>query len=182
MNRAEGNRDCTSPSRKTAGLKTLRASRVNAAVTSHIRHHGEGEIARATGTHGNSLRKTARGLRFYCLSGSFLKCSFRFSLRVSVQCRLSRGQSRHRNAIWRTAHVVQSDLVAERDRTWITTVLATDSHFEIGFYAASALSADAHKFADTFTVQNLERIVGQNLTINIAGEKSSRVIATQSKG
>src|SRR5215510_10315849 len=117
----------------------------------------------------------------YCLSGSFLKRSFSFGLRISVQCRLSRGQSRHRNAIRRTAHIIQSDLVAEGDRTWITTVLATDSHFEIGFYAAPALGADAHKFADAFAVQNLERIVGQNLTINVAGEKSSRVIATQSK-
>ena len=47
---------------------------------------------------------------------------------------LSRSQSSNRHAEWRARYIVQSNFVAELDRSWFATVFTTDTAFQIRTY------------------------------------------------
>src|SRR5207253_4633952 len=91
------------------------------------------------------------------------------------------GQARYGNSIRRTAHVVQSDLVAESDRLRVAAVFAADADLQIGFDVPATLGADTHQLADAFGVQYLEGIIGKNFSIDITREEAARVITAQTK-
>ena len=63
------------------------------------------------------------------------------------------------------------DRVAERHRSRITTLLTADAHFEGRALLAAALDADAHQLADAFLVDRLERIVRQDLLLQVLAQE-----------
>ena len=60
-------------------------------------------------------------------------------------------------------------------------MLAADAYFQIRFDAAATLRAEAHQLAYAFAVEHLERIVGENLPVDVCRQKAARVIAAQAK-
>src|SRR5258708_4892732 len=58
----------------------------------------------------------------------------------------------------RARDIVEPDLMAERDRARIATMLAADADLEVAAGRASALDADPDELADAFAVDRHERI------------------------
>src|SRR6185436_16592734 len=58
------------------------------------------------------------------------------------QRRLGRRQPRDRDSERRARHVVELDLMAERDRGWVAAVLAADANLEVLADAAAAFDAN----------------------------------------
>src|SRR5260370_20252993 len=98
-----------------------------------------------------------------------------------IKRRVGRCQPRDGDTIGRAAHIVQSNLVAESDRTGIAAVFAADSYFQIRLYVAATLGAEAHQLAYAFAVKHLKRIVDQNLPVDVGRQEPARVIATQTE-
>src|SRR5262249_62349382 len=66
-------------------------------------------------------------------------------------------QPRDRDAIRRARHVVEADLMAERDGRRITAVLAADTNLESRSGLAASRGADLHEFADPIPGGRKER-------------------------
>src|SRR3569623_111794 len=91
------------------------------------------------------------------------------------------GKARNRHAVRRAGHVVQPDLVTERDRSRSTTVLATDAHLQLRANLAATLRADPHQFAYTVTIERDERICLQNALGDIRPEERGRIVAADAE-
>src|SRR4051794_18795820 len=72
-----------------------------------------------------------------------------------------------RNAERRARHVVEPDLVAERDRVGITAVLTADAELDCGSRRATTLATHAHELADALDVELVERIRRQQLLLEV---------------
>ena len=61
-------------------------------------------------------------------------------------------------------------------------MFATDADFQIRFDAAAAFGPEPHQFTNPFTIENLKRIVAEDLAIDVRGQKTTRIVAAQTKG
>src|SRR6185503_15511995 len=96
--------------------------------------------------------------------------------------RLCSGESSDRHAVRRRRHVGEADLMAERDRRRIAAVLTADPDLEPRPRLASALDGDAHHRADAVAVEDLERVRGNDLLLDVLGEEALlRVVARDAK-
>src|SRR5262245_5271010 len=87
------------------------------------------------------------------------------------------GEPRDRHAEWRARHVVEPDLVAERDRRRVATMLAADAELEGVAHLATAIGRDADQLADAFAVERHERIDRQDALGLIRTEEARRIVA-----
>ena len=60
---------------------------------------------------------------------------------------MRRGETRDGNPVRRAAHVVEPQAVADGDRRWVATVLATDTDLQVGTHLAAALGAHSDQLA-----------------------------------
>src|ERR1700722_13000637 len=79
-------------------------------------------------------------------------------LALPAQRRLRRRQPRDRRAIGRTGHVVQTHLLAERDRGGVAAVLATDAELDVAAHRPPTLGRDADQLAHALAVDGHERV------------------------
>src|ERR1043166_4798652 len=101
---------------------------------------------------------------------------------LHLQRGLRRGEAGDGHAERRAGDVVEADEVAEGYRARLAAVLAADADLEAGLRRAPALRADLHQLADAVAVQDLERVVGQNLHLDVLREEAARIVARQAEG
>src|SRR3954470_10651277 len=111
-----------------------------------------------------------------------MDCSLRFACGLLAERGLRRRQPRDRHAERRARHVVEPDLMAERDRSGIAAVLAADADLEVLADLAAALDADPHQRADAVAVDRDERIAGQDAARGVDAEERRRVVAADAEG
>src|SRR5436305_13161617 len=92
------------------------------------------------------------------VAGFAMDCSLRFARGLLAERGLRRGEPRDRHAERRARHVVEPDLVAERNRRRIAAVLAADADLEVLAHLAAALHADPNQPPNAFTVDRHERL------------------------
>src|SRR5687767_14478095 len=97
------------------------------------------------------------------------------------QRRLGRRQTRDWDTKRRTTDIVQSNLVAERDRTRIAAMFAANSDFKVRLYTPTSLGAGANQLAHPFSIEHLKWIFRQNLAFDIRWQEAAGVVSTQSK-
>src|SRR6185503_7282671 len=73
------------------------------------------------------------------------------------------------------------DLVTERDRLGIAAVLAANADFQFGLHAAPALGAHSYELAHAIAIEHLKRVVPNNLSLDVVGQKTTRVVAAETK-
>src|SRR5207302_10314369 len=79
-------------------------------------------------------------------------------------------------------HVVQAQLVAERDRRRLAAVLAADAELERRLRPPPSLDRQPHQVADATHVQRLERIVLQNTIFQVPRQELAlRVVAGEAE-
>src|SRR3954454_16387093 len=100
-----------------------------------------------------------------------------FARRDLAERGLRGGEPRDRHAERRARHVVEPDLVAERDRSRIAAVLAADADLEVLAHLAAPLDADPHQRADDVAVDRDERISRQDAARRVDAEERRRVVA-----
>ena len=81
------------------------------------------------------------------------------------------GEPRERHAERRARHVVEPELVAERDGLRLAAVLAADAELQVVLDAAAALDRDAHQVADARAVERLERVLLEHVVLQVVGEE-----------
>jgi len=94
--------------------------------------------------------------------------------RALPQRRLRRRKPRDRHAERGARHVVEADLVAERDRGRVAAVLAADAELELRTDGAAARRGDPDEFADAVVVDRYERVDRINPRARIGAEEGSR--------
>src|SRR5918998_393069 len=57
--------------------------------------------------------------------------------------------------------------MAERDALWIAAVLAADSDLEVHLRRSALLDADPHELPDPRGVEDLERVLGEHLAVDV---------------
>src|SRR4029453_12103378 len=98
-----------------------------------------------------------------------------------LERRLRRGEARQRDAVRGAGHVLQAELVAERDRGRLTAVLPADAHLDV-LHAAAALDRDAHEVADAALVDRLERVPLEHAVLEVARQELAlRVVAREAE-
>lgn len=103
------------------------------------------------------------------------------SLDGRVQHGLRGGQSGDWHAERRTAYVVETDLVTECDRLWIAAMFTADADLEIWFHTTTPLGAEADQLAHAVAIENLKRIVFNDLAFDVIGQKAARIVAAQAE-
>ena len=58
-------------------------------------------------------------------------------------------------------------------------MLAANTNFQIGFFTTSALRTHAYELAHAIAIEHLERIVANDLALDVIRSKSTRVVAAQ---
>src|SRR5688500_1689640 len=100
---------------------------------------------------------------------------------LGFQRRLRRGEPRERDAEWRAGHVVETGVMAEPHGLRIAAVLAADADLEILALAAPALDRDLDELAHAGFVERREGIFGEDLPLEIIGQKPARVVAREAE-
>ena len=72
--------------------------------------------------------------------------------------------------------------MAEGDGARLAAVLTADAYLEVRLNAAPALRADLDELADAVAVEDLERVVGQHLRLDVDREEAARVVAREPEG
>src|SRR5437870_8590485 len=88
-------------------------------------------------------------------------------------------EAREWDAVRRARHVVQAELVAERDALRLASVLAADAELELGLRAAAALDRDPHQVADAADVERLERVLLEHAVLEIRREELPLGVVTR---
>ena len=96
--------------------------------------------------------------------------------------RVRRRQECDRHAVGRAANVIHSDLVAEDHRFGIAAVFAADADLQVGPGLASALRPDFEEMADAFLIERLERVVGEDLLLDIKRQEAARIVVESAIG
>src|ERR1700744_1314348 len=91
--------------------------------------------------------------------------------------RLRRSKASDRHAVGRARDVIQSDLVAECDRSGIAAMFAANADLEIGTSLAATRHADLHQFADAVAIDRNKRIDLQDSLGDVGAEEARGVIA-----
>src|SRR5215204_7474401 len=86
---------------------------------------------------------------------------------LHLQRGLRGGEARDGDAEGRAGDVVETGQVAEGDGARLAAVLAADADLEAGLDRAPALRPHLHQLSDALAVQDLERVVGQNLHLDV---------------
>src|SRR5688572_8703621 len=94
-----------------------------------------------------------------------------------LQLRLRCREPRNRHSIRRARHVIEAAGAEEADRVGVTAVLAAHAHLQILIRRAAALRAEADELADALLIDRLERILRQDLLVDVLRKKRARVIA-----
>src|SRR5689334_10607392 len=81
----------------------------------------------------------------------------------SLRC----GKPCDRHAERGARHVVEADLVAERDRSRIAAMLAANADLELAARLAPPFDADAHQFADALLVNGDKGIAGNDAALRV---------------
>src|SRR4029077_14300383 len=82
------------------------------------------------------------------------------------------GEPRDRHAERRARHVIEPDLVAERNRCRIAAVLAADAELQAIARLAAAVGCDPDQLAHALAIERDKRIDGQNSLRRIETEKA----------
>src|SRR5688572_30318249 len=90
-----------------------------------------------------------------------------------AESRLRRREASHRHAVRGAAHVVEPDLVEERDRVRIAAVLTADADLQAGPRCASLFDSGAHELADARHIESLERVRGEDPTLDVVEEEAA---------
>src|SRR3569833_366648 len=90
-------------------------------------------------------------------------------------------KARNRHAVRRAGHVVEPDLVAERDRRRITTVFATAAHLQLRADLAAALRATPHQFTDAVAVERDERVRLENSLGDVRPEERGSIVTADAE-
>src|SRR5689334_8176140 len=80
---------------------------------------------------------------------------------------LRRRQPRDRHAVWAARDVVQAHLVAKHHAAWLAAMLAADADLQVRAGRAATLGAELHELADALLVEHLERVVFQQLALDV---------------
>src|SRR5262249_32799368 len=95
--------------------------------------------------------------------------------------RLCGSEASNRYAIGRTAHVIQTDRIAELDRRRLTAMFPADAEFELRPRRASFLGGNLHQGADALLVQYLKWIGLQDSARDVIHDELAGVISRKSK-
>src|SRR5262249_39101728 len=106
----------------------------------------------------------------------------RFHFELVGSSSLGRGEPSREHPEWRTRDVVQSGLVAERDRRRISAMLAAGTDFAMEASPAAPFGGLVHEFPDDVTMKKRERVVFQNAFPKIWRENLVDVIAREPEG
>ena len=68
--------------------------------------------------------------------------------------------------------VVEADFVEEVDRLWVAAVFATHAELETGTRGPASFGTDSYQFADTITIDRLERRDAEDALLQISREES----------
>src|SRR5437588_3501978 len=88
-----------------------------------------------------------------------------------LERRLRGGEACERDPERRARHVVEAELVAERDRARLAAVLAADTELELRLRAPPPLDGDPHQVADAVDVDHLERIALEHPVLEVARQE-----------
>src|SRR5512137_2281122 len=81
----------------------------------------------------------------------------------------------------RAADVVQPDEVAELDRGRLAAVLAADAQLDPGPRLPALLDGHTHELADAVAVEDLERVLGVDLLLDVRAEEAGGVVAADAE-
>jgi len=95
-----------------------------------------------------------------------------------VRCR----QSGDRHPIRRTGDIVETDLVAEDDAGRLAAMLAADTEFDLRSGLASFVAAHLDQLADAGLVDGDERVIGEDVLVDIKWQELARIVARQAVG
>src|SRR5207247_2154909 len=97
--------------------------------------------------------------------------------RALAERRLRGGKPCDRHAEWRARHIVEPDLVAERHRCRIATMLAADTKLERVARLAAALGRDSDQLADALAIERDERIDREDSLGRVGAKEARRIVA-----
>ncbi len=63
----------------------------------------------------------------------------------------------------------------------VATMFTADTHFQVGFGNTSSFSTGFDQLTDTFLVNGLERIIGQNFQIKVFWQEATDIIPAEAK-
>ena len=106
-----------------------------------------------------------------------LGSTLHFRLVAVADSRLGRRQPRDRHAIRRTGDVVHAHSVTELNGTGLSTVLATDTYFQIGTSFPAELDRMFDDLANTVLIEYSERIGLEDLQVFVMA-RELRVVVT----
>src|SRR5690606_27402941 len=96
---------------------------------------------------------------------------------------LGSSQSGNWYTVWRTGNIVESDIMAEFHRGWFSTMLATDTDFEVSTGRTAFLHTNLDQLAYTLLIQYLEGVLFQYSFIQVMRQEFTFcVITAESKG
>ena len=73
-------------------------------------------------------------------------------------------------------------MMAELDRTWLTTMLTTDTTLEVLACLTSFLNSHLNQLTNTLLIENLEWVNIKNLLFQVAWQEASNVVAALTEG
>ena len=76
-----------------------------------------------------------------------------------------------RDAVGRAGHVLEPELVAERDRGRLSPVLAADAHLQVVLDASAAFDRDPHQVPHPALVDRLERVPLEHAVLEVARQE-----------
>ena len=95
---------------------------------------------------------------------------------------LSSSQTCDGHAERRAAHVVQAGLVEEADRSGVAAMFAADAALQVGALATATLHTEFHQLTDTFLVEGVERVGGDDLLFDVVLHDGVDVVAAEAEG
>lgn len=95
---------------------------------------------------------------------------------------LGSGQAGDGDAEGGAAYVIHANLMTEGNAFGFAAVFATNPDFKVGFGCATATGANLNKLANAALVENLERIIGEQLGLDVVGEEAGAVVAAEAEG
>ena len=108
---------------------------------------------------------------------SLLLPLLRFSCFRFFNCGLSGSQTSNRNTIRTTAHVVQTELVAELHAVRVTAVFAANSELNVRTCLTTFLDGHLHQLTNANLIQSRERVLLEDLVLGVRQQEVAHVVA-----
>ena len=96
-------------------------------------------------------------------------------------CCLSCCQTCNRYTEWRAGYIVKTNLVAELNRRWVTTVLTTNTAVKFAVYRFSKFQSCFHQLANTFLVKFSKWIVLEDFSIIVCIQELTSIITGETE-